>query len=117
MGSKQFKSLQAKWYRKLKEMGFEDIEKIEEMVRFHGLDFQTQYSPSQFKEKQTYYAEAKELLNQDIFLDSVERRIWALHTMGYSIRRIVGVLKCEGTKRDKNQINAVLNEFQKVLFK
>lgn len=117
MGSKKFKILQQQWYRKLEENDFVDIEKDEQVVRHHGADFQTQYTPEEFLEKEKYNEAARALLRRDVFLDAVERRIWALHTLGYSIRRIVLVLSNEGVKRNKNRVNKVINEFQELLFK
>lgn len=117
VGSKRFKQLQAKWYRRLEEDGFLDIEKNENGNNFHDSYFRTQYTPEQFSEKEKYHEEAKILLDKDIFLDGVEHRIWALHYIGYSIRRIVLVLRSEGFEKNKNQVNSVINEFQRMMFK
>lgn len=122
MGSKTFKSLQAKWYRKLEKAGFDDIEKDGHLRDWDGFHFKSNYSPEQFAEKKDYYEKAKDLLNRDVFIDGVERRIWALHTCGFSIRKIVNVLKCEGIKfradpSEKDTVNKVINEFQKMIIK
>lgn len=122
MGSKTFKDLQAKWYRKIKENGFQDIEKNEEIVRFHGQDFQTQYTPAQFTEKERYFQEAYSLLESDIFLNDLERRIWQLHCVGLSIRKIVVELNREGFKiksnpSEKDTVNKIINEFKGLMFK
>ena len=126
MGSKAFKNLQAKWYRKLEDIGFSDIEKDEEYLHQydnHRFNEPSKYSgfngavTEQFEEKKKYFEKAGELLEKDSFLDGVERRIWALHTMGYPIRRIVLVLRSEGFDRNKNQVNQIINELQGLMFK
>lgn len=129
MGSKKFRKLQTEWYSKLEKTGFQDIEKnlyryVEkepELVRFHSEDFR-QYTPKEFAEKEKYFQKAREFLEEDMFLNGTERRIWALHTMGFSLRKIVAVLESESVEikanpSKKDTVNKVINEFQKIMFK
>lgn len=122
MGSKQFKALEAKWYRKLEKSGFEDIEKkyISEdphLMEFDSIYFHTKYTAKRFREKKAYFEKAQDLLSRDIFIDGIERRIWALHSAGLPIRRIVLVLASEGAEKNKNEVNQVINELQRMILK
>ncbi len=117
MGSKQFRDLQAKWYRKLEKSGFKDIEENDRLIYRHGDYFKTEYTPERFAEKKSYFEKAKDFLSRDVFIDGIERRIWALHTAGFPIRRIVLILASEGTKKNKNEVNQTLNELQEIMLK
>ena len=126
MGSKAFKNLQAKWYRKLEDDGFEDIEATEEeLLAYDNNRFKdpSKYSgfndfiPEQYEEKRKYFEQAQKLLAEDPFLDEIEKRIWSLHSDGKPIRSIVLVLRSEGIDRNKNQVNQIINELQGLMFK
>lgn len=95
--SKEFKTLQAKWYKKAKESGFEDIEKDEQWLKrhtgFYGKDhlYRTEYA----RARRDYYIAAGQFLHSHLFDNEVDRRIWELHANGVSIRDIVKTLKAE----------------------
>jgi hypothetical protein len=84
----KFQQLQAKWYEKLAKTGFEDVEEAnspKELLKcWHSTWFRTRGTPEQFAEKQQYYATAREILANHRFDSAKEKRIWALHSEGYS---------------------------------
>lgn len=124
MGSKAFKNLQAKWYRKLEESGFEDIEDEDEQIKVSATQFanprnysgNTKTWAKEHFEKKKYYERASRLLKEDSFLDETERRIWELHSRGVPIRKIVLILRAEGIDKGKNQVNQIINELQGLMF-
>lgn len=87
-----FKQLNAKWQKKLKKSGFEDAESDEE----HLIDWsRTVFSkrPEYDQSKEEYYRLAGQFLHEHMFQTETERKIWALHQDGVSIRNIVIMLK------------------------
>ncbi len=95
------KTLQAHWYRILKEQGFEDIEDTSSPKEFlktwHSTWFKTHSSPESFKEKHRYYQARTYFATAYTFKDNKEERIWFLHSEGFSYREIA---KQTSTKKD-----------------
>lgn len=81
-----FKKLQQKWYKKLADVGFEDIEshasgpfpmlKVYHSSRFRKVDSE------QFFAKQSYFISAGQFLQTYKFSTSSHKRIWKLHCEG-----------------------------------
>lgn len=109
-----FKKLQDKWYKKLKDSGFEDIEQDEQRLkRWDSMYFITRHtsfvgnsakqvagshrklSTDQFKSQQEYYQLAGVFLHNHQFKDSKERTIWELHSEGYPTSDIYKVMKAK----------------------
>jgi hypothetical protein len=99
--SKKFKTLQAKWAKKLEKSGFNDIEdhdghlkeyalsgyrRLEHQVSATNGDTSAVYNS--INAKTEYYRLATHLLNQDVFKTDNEKYIWKLHSEGVSIRDI-----------------------------
>lgn len=86
-------ALKAKWYSKLNDSGFDDIEKENEDISNRGSlsdiallkDFQTL---DVFEAKRHYYAWASSMLIVGIFKDRRDKKIWQLHIEGISRRKI-----------------------------
>lgn len=80
--TKKFKLLQTKWYKKLADAGFEDIERDENTLKA-STDIRTvRQAYIDQEERQTYYSIAKEFLNSHRFKTEEEREIWRLHCEG-----------------------------------
>lgn len=88
--------LEATWYNKLKESGFEDIEDTRYPDRplkdYHDGYFRERYDPVRFEAKQTYYQRAAQYL-EAVYGDrhqdpKPESSIWELHSQGLSVRKI-----------------------------
>ena len=88
--SNDFKKLKDKWYKKLEQNGFEDIELShrDSLIRWHHADFQYFYSPESFRQKEYYFYLANQFLNQYQFESEVEKKIWQLHSEGMGCREI-----------------------------
>lgn len=87
---KKFKDLQKKWYAKLAEDGFEDIEDQDQkhLKAWHSAYFQIKYTPCTFEAKQHYFEMAREFVWTHPFKTKQNRRIWILHSRGLSLRQI-----------------------------
>jgi len=85
------KKLIAKWYKKLKAGGFEDIEKDEYTLKeYHSVKFKAKRVVG-WEEKQRYYEVARQLLHTFPFTSKESRHIWKLHADGKSVEHIVEV--------------------------
>lgn len=83
------KQIQQVWYQKLKEEGFEDIEKSKDNIhRWHCSFFQNKYTPESFTIKQTYYRLASQFLENFMFERELDLEIWRLHSEGVPLREI-----------------------------
>lgn len=115
---KEFQALQKKWYKKLKQDGFEDCEQTDGHLKlWSGHYFKSKFKhPGDLefqKAKQDYYRRASQFLHEYKFPDPRTRRIWELHADGVSIRAIVETLKKEGYRAYKDVVHAVIKELCK----
>lgn len=80
------KALQKKWYKKLKDKGFNDIEyplnPRQELKEYHDSFFKKRYSPEMFVQKQRYYELASQLVYTLKFNSERDKKIWAMHAVG-----------------------------------
>jgi hypothetical protein len=91
----QFKKLQEKWYKKLKDEGFNDIEKGEDtlMVCNSTAFRKSRYPIESYNAKVRYFALAGQFLNDNKFETRKDKIVWELHTNGKSTREIETELK------------------------
>ncbi len=86
------KRLRNKWYQKLKNQGFEDIEDVDsprEMLKcWHSRYFLLRYSPAIISETQEYYQMAQDFYDVFQFKDHTEKEIWLYHIDGHSAYEI-----------------------------
>lgn len=123
--SKQFKDLQATWYKKLKNSGFEDIEKDEKYLKFYPLEyFETHYDPIKYQAKEDYYRMAGKFLYDHFFneagnarkdRDQESRLIWQAHAEGTSIRNIVKLIKKKGFKSKRDKVHKIVQQLVKIM--
>lgn len=112
--SSEFKKLQAKWYKKLKASGFEDIEEQDspqEMLKqWHSLYFLSRYEVSEFQAKQRYFELASQFLHTHVFETSYEKAIWRDYSKGLSARAIARHLEVRSEK-----INRVIKRLERIM--
>lgn len=94
---KDLKELQAFWYRKLKELGFEDIENValsdRPLIQWHAHYFQQRHTSLGFSQQEEYYRLAAIWLHDHTFKTKTDKRIWELHAQGVGYRGIAKALK------------------------
>lgn len=92
--SKQFKDLQAKWYEKLAEEGFQEIENVRTgqlkqwSMHYVQCKRDKDFALNLIQETNQYFHSAQTVLNDYQFKTERERRIWELHCEGLSTRQI-----------------------------
>lgn len=101
------KALKTKWYRKLKDSGFEDIEdtesKNEFLVAWHGSYFSRLYTIQEYQERQEYFQQTVFFSKSYSFKTKLEERVWCLHSEGFSYREIA-----EKTKSQKDKVGKIV---------
>lgn len=106
--SGEFEALQAKWYQKLKESGFEDIEDEKRHLKmWHSFYYRTMFQLDYFEFKKTYYQKAEHFLNTYCF-DPKEKLVWKLHSEGMSMRDI-----SKNTGLKKYRIFSIIHKLKK----
>lgn len=101
--SDDFKSLQAKWYKKLADEGFKDIEK--EAQSLSG-----RFKSKQVEQIQDYYDKASSFLNDYDFRNLKHKRIWDLHTQGLSTRKIAAIAKFS-----KSDVHRIIKKYESIM--
>lgn len=90
---KNFEKLKAKWYKKLAESKFVDIENADGSLKA-PIDPRTiAYALRDKEARETYYSTAKEFLRTHEFEDIILQNIWIEHCEGTSYRKIAKKLK------------------------
>lgn len=90
--SEKFKQEKSKWYAKLKEQGFEDIEEEHDeediLKTWDSTQFRRRRTQAYAEENKEYYRVCSIFLHLHKFKDEREHRIWSLHCSGLSVRKI-----------------------------
>jgi hypothetical protein len=111
--SKDFKTIERDWYRKLKETGFEDIEdtsRPDRMLKSWHSFRHRKFSTLQIDCVKTYYDNADELLTQGRFSSREIEQIWAFHCEGLSCREIERRIN---RFKKKSMINRIIRSIEK----
>lgn len=115
----ELRNLQRKWYQKLKEEGFKDIEDTSSHKRFlkacHSTYFQCRYHPLTFELKQEYYRRATQFYYDHVFDCETEKEIWKHHAEGLSLREISKLLLKQGLKFNKDRIHKVVTKLLAIM--
>lgn len=112
--SNEFKKLQADWYKKIKDKGFNDIEQEDGMLKsWHSSLFSKNYNVITHEAKEEYYRLAGIFLQHNKFKDAKERYIWERHSSGVSIRNIVKELKAKKIKAYKVLVLKIIQRLSK----
>lgn len=115
----RLKKLQAKWYRKLKESGFEDIEDTESPKEFlkewHSTWFKTHSTPESFKERHRCYQQRTYFATSHTFSSELEERVWCLYSDGFSYREIAKMTRTKENKSNKDKVKDIIDRLTKVM--
>jgi len=111
-----FAQLQKKWYKKLKDEGFDDIEHSSGELRGRRSGVDSDYSirdPIKRAAIEEYYYLAYHFLNDNNFETEIDRIIWTYHTEGISIRNISKLLKeAKVAKMAKTQVGQTIKRLE-----
>lgn len=112
------KELQAKWYARLQEAGFEDIELPDGKLKKWSSKFINE-NKSAFVSgmRQQYYILAGQFFHSHKFNDKIEKLIWFYHSEGLSLIKIREKLKYKGLhdKKSKTSVYNIVSRLRKIM--
>lgn len=107
--TEKFKNLQSKWYKKLANSKFKDIETADGQLREFHYRIPLIADPIKARAKEEYYRLAGQFLHDHAFASKTEAYIWELHSQAISIRNIVKRLRNKkGIKTHKRHIHETI---------
>lgn len=128
--SKEFKTLQRKWNKKLKQSGFEDIEYQDPDTKEYAL----KWSPTKnftkafyrekenagiYEAKETYFRLAGFMLHDYEFEDKIDKLIWEWHAEGKTMREISAQLKKKYKRKGLSvtHVKECIHKIRKIMLK
>lgn len=116
--TKKFKTLQKKWYDKLKKEGFQDIESDENNLKEWTSVFFSRRDPHRMASRMEYFSYATRFLNDHEFADNKEKTIWELHSNGKSFTEIAAIIKKKRYKRhNRSYVYLVIKDLVAKMYK
>jgi hypothetical protein len=110
MTQKEFQKLQKKWYKKLADKGFKDIENSDipghPLIHWDSFHFQQMWTPQSFLEKQRYFELAGQMLHDFKFKRKIDKEIWKMHCEGKPAKEI-----SEAVELHTNTINRIIRRY------
>lgn len=119
--TKDFKTLQELWDKKLARSGFVDIEdrserlKMASSVQFNPNDNRRGQNTTYWASKEAYYHMANQFLYNHDFKDNKERIIWEYHANGLSVRDIVTLLKKARIKTYRTGVWMIISRLEDLM--
>lgn len=114
---KKFLALQAKWDKKLKDSGFEDIEQRDGNLKRWSLD-KTVFQRERDSAKEEYYRLAGHFLYDHEFESEKDRKVWELHAEGNSLNTIIHKLRELGVKTAyREEPHAIVRKLSEIMSK
>ena len=114
--TKEFLALQKLWDKKLAASGFEDIEQRDGNLKtWASLFTRGATADVTVEAKQEYFRAAGHFLHRHRFT-AFEKKVWALHAEGLSVRNVVISLKDNfGIKTYKRQVHETIQRLFKLM--
>lgn len=112
MKPKAFKTLKAKWDKKLAKSGFQDIEQEDENLKMWAARPFRDIEPVQAEAVAEYYRLAGHFFHEYKFESDLERDIWEMHSQGMPLRTIAALLKIKKVKINKDKVNMVVRDLK-----
>lgn len=103
----ELERLQAVWYKKLKESGFDDIEHADGSINSavpYALRQNDATTQLRAQAIQDYYCMTQHFLNDHVFDNETDKIIWEYYTHGLSYRDIAKLLKTAGIAKISRDI-------------
>ncbi len=114
--SKEFKKLQAKWYKKLKNSGFEDIEDTKGYLKEWSSKYLKKSNGGvKAKAKEEYYRLTGQFLYDHKFESPLEKRIWRMHAEGMSGESITAILKAKKVNIYHNKVKRIIKNLANLM--
>lgn len=116
---KGFLKLKNEWYKKLKDAGFNDIEKTEYKLINHqhpAPKMMAEDSP-RYRQQEEYYTMARHFATNHTFASETDRFVWELHSEGIGYRSISTALSEKGITLKKSTICNVVRKYVVIMRK
>lgn len=88
MDKKQLQALTKKWYKKLADKGFKDLEDENGNLKEYASSRVAQKDPVACELAQAYYERARALLHLGYLTDATEKQVWRYYSEGMSALQI-----------------------------
>lgn len=106
------------YYKKLKDSGFEDIEKNEYLLKTWSTKFSSKQTLDRYEAKEEYFRLARHFLNDYQFSSELEKAIWTYHSEGLSHRNIAQLLNdAKLAYTNKDAIMLVVRRLKEIMKK
>lgn len=119
MSNRPPKKLLDKWYKKLKDAGFDDAERNENDLKTTFISQAAAHHRRDagvvWEAKAEYYRLAEHFLNEYKFASELDKVIWTYHTEAISARNIADTLSRAGIKITKSPVNYVIQRLSKIM--
>lgn len=110
--SRAFKTLEAKWYGKLKDDGFQDIEDTADRDRrlksWHSFYFSSRDRKNHVSSTEQYFRAARGFLHSFRFKNAAEKEVWGYHADGKTMREIAYLMEKRGPGFSKDSVNNLI---------
>jgi len=114
----EYEILRDKWYAKLKNKGFVDIEQDEDRLKSWSSKISLYHTSVTWESKVAYYNMADNFLRDYKFESNLDKVIWEYHTHAISIRNIVKLLnKTKVIKTDKSTVGRTIKKMSEAMKK
>jgi hypothetical protein len=122
-------ALVRRWYKKLKKVGFDDIEQDTRNLKiYHSHYFMVKYfdlhrdgdrwaGSTSFRAKASYYRLASAFTHSHNFKDKKEKLIWSLHSDGVAMVNIRKILAEIGQKTYIDGVRKTINRLSSIMLK
>ncbi len=115
MSAQNYNKLKKEWYKKLKDSGFNDIEKSTGQIGRTKPNV-TNRNSDQISAIQEYYAMARSFLIDHNFVSEFEKIVWEYHSEGLSLRKISETLeKNKISTLQRDAIHAIVKRLEKLM--
>lgn len=115
---KTYNQLRKEWYKKLKDSGFNDIERRDgEFKDSRGIPTQLRVTKVFWEAKETYYYLAQHFLTEYKFESELEKTIWEYHLNGISYRNISKILEKVNIRADRQKIFKIVKKLKEIMLK
>ncbi len=113
----EFRALQKEWYKKIKDQGFEDIEKLdgEELVLIKSCRHVFKHTDQLTRNIKTEYFRAMAMAAQDeatVYRNETDRHILIRYVEGAKIKTICAELKEMGSPRHRHSVRFIIRRYE-----
>ena len=115
--NKNFKELQKKWYKKLKDAGFHDVEQESWYMDRLAPSKSYENAVERFNSREEYYRLAGQFLHSYKFESNLDKLVWTYHSDGLSVREIAKQLGQHRIRLTRNPVHQIIKRLANIMLK